>query len=155
MKKQAGPSSLYLEDIAAVRKFKTLAVEESVVIGFFSSETNAAIIDTYIESGNYVRENLRLGHTTDGRIAEEMKFEINSAVVFHPKKFVTKHETGYSTLPNIEHETSEELGKTLLDAAKPLVGEVTLENFGTLFSHRPLLIAYYDVSWDSDSIKSK
>ena len=153
MKRQAGPASRHLEDLSAVQKFKK-SPEQSVVIGFFSHTTSANILDTFIESGNFVRLDLRLAHTTDAKIAAKMDFEINSAVIFHPKKLVSKHETGYSMIPNIEHETSKQLGQTLIDAAKPLVGQVTLENFGTLYARRPLLIAYYDVSWDKENIKS-
>ena len=154
MKKQAGPPSTYLEDLAAVQKFKD-SPEEVVAIGFFSSQTSATILESFIESGNNVRLDVRLGHTTDKKIAEQLKFSVNSIIVFHPKKLVSKYEKGYSEIPNIEYETSEDLGRTLTQAAKPLVGQVTLKNFNSLYAHRPLLVAYYDVKWDHENIKGK
>ena len=154
MKRQAGPPSLFLEDLAAVKKFIN-SPEEVIAVGFFSSSTSATTIDSFIESGNLVRQDIRLGHTTDSKIAEKLKFDLNSVIVYHPKKLVSKYEKGYSEIPNIEQETSEDLRLTLTQAAKPLVGQVTLENFGSLYTHRPLLVAYYDVDWDRESVEGQ
>ena len=154
MERQAGPASTYLEDIDAVRNFID-SPEESVAVGFFTSETSASVLDNFIESGNEVRLDLRLGHTTDESIANQLKSAPNSVVVFHPKRLVSKYETGFSTIPDIEGETSKSLGKMILEASKPLVGQVTLKNFGTAYTHRPLLVAYYDVNWDRENVKSE
>lgn len=149
LKREAGPASTYLEDLEAVKRF-TKSPSEPVAVGFFSSESSATVVESFIETGNLVRQDMKLAHTTDERIAKQMKFQIDSVIVYHPKVLVSKYETGYNEIPNIENESSEDLARDLLHAARPLVGQVTLDNFGSIYAHRPLLVAYYDVDWSRD-----
>ena len=83
MKKQVGPSSSPLESTKLARAFSSSS--ETRAIGFFDAETDPRLISEFLDSGNMVRSDLRLGHTTDRTVAEELGFPVNSVVIFHPK----------------------------------------------------------------------
>ena len=83
MRRQAGPSSTPLASVAEVRGF--VNSRETRVVGFFSGDTSSHLLDEFKESGNLVREDVRLGHTTDRQVAKGMGFPEDSAVVFYPK----------------------------------------------------------------------
>jgi protein disulfide-isomerase A4 len=155
MIKQAGPSSVFIEDVAAVRKFvQSSTTGEPKGFGFFSSETSASALKTFLESGNLARLDLKLGHTTDPSIAQQLLFPINSVVVFHPHDLVTKYEAGFTVIHDVdEGETPESLMAAYQNAMRPLVGQMTLDNHMRAYKHRPLLVAYYDVNWDWDNKK--
>ena len=154
MRKEAGPASVYLDSTDALKEF-IRSPDEVVAIGFFSADTSASVLDTFTESGNLARQDLRLGHTIDDAIANHLSFPLNSVVVFHPHHLVSKYEKGYSLIPDIVGETAESLVDTYLQASRPLVGQVTQENFLRAYRHRPLLVAYYEVDWNFDNRKSK
>lgn len=84
MQRQAGPSSLLLQSVKEVREFSS-GSRETRAVGFFTSETSAALLEEFRESGNLVRTNIRLGHSTDEKVAEKMGFPVESVVVFHPR----------------------------------------------------------------------
>ena len=48
-----------------------------------------------------------------------------------------------------------ELHWLYLEHARPLVGEMTQQNYGTSYRHRPLLLAYYEVDWSRDGVKGE
>ena len=83
MQRQAGPSSTRLASMAEVRGFTDN--RETQVVGFFTKDTSVRLLKDFQESGNLVREYVRLGHTTDKRVAKAMGFPVDSAVVFHPR----------------------------------------------------------------------
>ena len=83
MRRQAGPSSTPLASVAEVRGF--VNSRETRVVGFFSGDTSSHLLDEFKESGNLVREDVRLGHTTDRQVAKGMGFPEDSVVVFYPK----------------------------------------------------------------------
>lgn len=51
-----------------------------------------------------------------------------------------------SSLPD----SVDDLASLLLDKTCPLVGERTKENDLELYSKRPLLVVFFDVSWDRE-----
>ena len=153
MKKQAGPSSTYLSSAKEIREF-IATPNESRAVAFFSSETPSSIVQAYIDSGNLVRLDVRLGHTTESKLAAELKFQINTVVVYHPKNLVTSYEEGYSILLDLG-DNAETLAERYMDALRPLVGQMTKTNMLRAYRHRPLLVAYYEVLWDQEHIKSK
>ena len=51
-----------------------------------------------------------------------------------------------SSLPDNE----DEMAALILDKTRPLVGERNKENEEKLFSERPLLVVYFDISWDKE-----
>ena len=155
MKKQAGPSSVFLETVEAVKSFRHSNTEPRG-IGFFSSETSADALKTFLASGDEARIDLKLGHTTDSTIAEKLSFPVNSVVVFHPQLTTTKYETGYTVIPNVdEGETPKSLLTAYRDAIRPLVGQMNKENHMRAYKYRPLLVAYYDVNWELDYKQGK
>lgn len=155
MKKQAGPSSVFLDTLEAVKSFR-ISDTEPRGIGFFSSETSADALKTFMASGNEARIDLQLGHTTDASLAEKLSFPINSVVVFHPRLTLTKYETGYTIIPNVdEGETATSLATAYREAIRSLVGQMNRDNHIRAYKHRPLLVAYYDVNWERDYKKSK
>ena len=83
MKRQSGPSSILLLSTKQAQEFSTS--QETRAIGFFSPDTEPKLLQEFMESGNFVRMDLSLGHTTDSNIAMEMGFSLDSVVVFHPR----------------------------------------------------------------------
>ena len=153
MKKQAGPSSTYLSSAKAIKEFMD-SPNESRAVAFFSSETSSSVVQAYIDSGNLVRLDVQLGHTTESKLAAQLKFQINTVVIFHPKNLVTSYEEGYSILLDLEDDAGT-LAERYMDALRPLVGQMTKTNMLRAYRHRPLLVAYYEVLWDQEHIKSK
>ena len=151
MQKQAGPSSTFLSSKEAVKEFYS-SPDEARAVAFFSAETDPALIEAYSESGNLVRLDLKLGHTTDAKIAASLSFPLETIVVFHPRNVVTKFEEGYSIIKDLEVD-SKKLSQRYLDALRPLVGQMTKTNMLRAYRHRPLLIAYYEVSWDKEHLQ--
>ena len=84
MMKQAGPPSQLLASVAETKAFARSNTEIRV-IGFFSESTKPEVLERYMESGNRVRMDMELGHTTDEMVAEEMGFKTDTIVVFHPR----------------------------------------------------------------------
>lgn len=154
MKNEAGPSSLYLNSLLEVDQFRKSPLEPRAV-GFFSAYTSAAIVEAFSESGNLMRQELKLAHTTNATIAKEMLFPVDSVVVFHPQYLVSKFEAGFSVISDIEGDDSESLAKRYYPALRPLVGQMTKANMLTIYQQRPLLVAYYDMNWDKDYYKGK
>ena len=89
MQRQAGPSSLLLTSVEGSKHFSKSQTEVRV-IGFFSSTTDPKVIKTYMESGNEVRMDMELGHTTDEKIAQGMGFEVDTIAVFHSRYAETR-----------------------------------------------------------------
>ena len=155
MKKQAGPSSLFLESLSAVKSFSQSNTEPRGV-GFFSSETSAEALKTFIKSGDESRLDLKLGHTTDPSIAEQLSFPLNSVVVFHPRNTVSKYEAGFTIIHNVdEGETPQSLASSYQEAIRPLVGQMTTDNHLRAYKYRPLLVAFYEVNWDFENKKGR
>ena len=71
-----------------------------------------------------------------------------------PRRLVSAYESGHSLLASLPRD-SEGMAQRFYARGSPLVGWMTKENMLTLHSHRPMLVAYYDVSWEQDDIKSK
>ena len=153
MKKQAGPSSAFLSSVKAVKDF-VASPNESRAVAFFSSETSSSIVQAYIDSGDLVRLDVQLGHTTESKLAAQLNFQINTVVVFHPKNLVTSFEEGYSILHDLE-DNAATLADRYLEALRPLVGQMTKTNMLRAYRHRPLLVAYYEVLWDQEHIQSE
>ncbi len=84
MMKQAGPPSQLLASVAETKAFARSNTEIRA-IGFFSESTKPEVLERYIESGNRVRMDMELGHTTDETVAKEMGFKTDTIVVFHPR----------------------------------------------------------------------
>ncbi len=62
---------------------------------------------------------------------------------------VSKYEDGKVVLSTLSDD-AEEMSTLLLNNALPLVGERTKENDLVLFSNRPLLVVFLDVSWERE-----
>ena len=84
MKKQVGPPSQLLSSVAETKAFARSNTEIRA-IGFFSKSTKPELLERYMETGNRVRMDMELGHTTDEAVAKEMGFKTNTIVVFHPR----------------------------------------------------------------------
>lgn len=154
MKLQAGPSSWAISSLSDAKAF--VAGKTDVrAIGYFSPETDADVLKTFIESGNFAREDVKLGHTTDVSLAEYFTVNVNTVVVYHPRHLVTKYEQGFSVIPEIESESSESLVRVYQEASRPLVGEMTKANMLRAYKHRPLLVAFFEVNWNHEGIESK
>ena len=63
-------------------------------------------------------------------------------------------ETGHSVISSPPSDASQ-LRQLYLEHAHPLVGQMTTGNHDNLYSHRPLLVAYYDIDWSSDGFKGQ
>ena len=153
MEKQAGPSSTFLSSADAVREFISV-LDEPRAVAFFSSESSSSLVGAYADSGDLVRLDVKLGHTTDSKIATELSYPLDAVVVFHPRNVVTSYEEGYSILHDLEAD-SKQLAERYMDALRPLVGQMTKTNMLRAYRHRPLLIAYYEVNWDKEHIQGK
>ena len=46
------------------------------------------------------------------------------------------------------------LSELYLAHARPLVGQMTKQNFDRVYRHRPMLVAYYEIDWE-ENIKSE
>ena len=153
MEKQAGPSSTYLSSAKDVQAFIS-SPKESRAVAFFSSETSSSLVQAYIDSGDLVRMDVKLGHTTDKKIAAELKFQVDTVVFYHPQHLVTKYEEGYAIMRDLEDD-SKTLSDRYLDALRPLVGQMTKINMLRAYRRRPLLVAYYEVNWDKEHRESE
>ena len=66
---------------------------------------------------------------------------------------MSKYEKSHSIISSLPEDV-EDVALLLRKHVNPLVGEMTQENL-LLFSERPLLVAYYDVSWEQDLKKGE
>ena len=82
MKRQAGPSSTLLQSVEAIKKFSKSPTEARVV-GFFSESTNSKILDAFMEAGNLLRMDTKLGHCMDAAVATEMEQRVDTVVVYY------------------------------------------------------------------------
>ena len=48
-------------------------------------ETGAELLQEFRDSGNLIRNDIRLGHSTDPAVAKEMGMPLESVVIFHPR----------------------------------------------------------------------
>eukprot|EP00731_Ephydatia_muelleri_P009083 Em0004g1421a len=126
--------------------------DETRAVAFFSAETSGLLVDAFIESGNFARDIIKLGHVTNGAIAMDMGIPLNSVVVFHPRHLVTKYESGRSIFRDLS--TNATAMSEMYATARPLVGQVTKDNVVKVYAHRPLLVAYFEVDWSREGRKS-
>ncbi len=84
MQRQAGPSSVELTTIAEVKSFSQSNTAIRAV-AFFKPSVSGQTLERYKESGNDLRMDMELGHTTDEGLAKEMGFKTDTIVVFHPR----------------------------------------------------------------------
>ena len=61
MKRQAGPSSTPLETVEDVKKF-IKSPNEPRVVAYFTESTDVKLVDAFVESGNLLRMDTKLGH---------------------------------------------------------------------------------------------
>ena len=71
-----------------------------------------------------------------------------------PSHLVTEFEKGFSVIYSPPANATE-LRQLYLEHARPLVGEMTQQNYDTSYRHRPLLLAYYEVDWSRDGFKGE
>lgn len=154
MRNEAGPSSHYLSNLMEFKRFKK-SHSEPIAVGFFSESISSSVVESFVESGNYVRQDLKLAHTTDASIAKELNFPLEAILVFHQQHLVSKFEAGYSVIHDVEGDDGEELSKRYFPALRPLVGQMTKANMLKVYQQRPLLVAYYEVNWDKESYAGK
>ena len=62
---------------------------------------------------------------------------------------MSKYEEGHVVLSSLP-DSVDAMATRLLDSTRPLVGERTKGNQVTLFNRRPLLVVYFDVSWERE-----
>ena len=82
MKRQSGPSSTLLQSADEVRKFSKSPMEPRVV-AFFSESTNSKLVEAFVEAGNLLRMDMKLGHCTDAAVAMEMGRKVDTVVVHY------------------------------------------------------------------------
>ena len=82
MKRQAGPSSTLLQSAEEVKKFSKSPTEPRVV-AFFSESTNSKLVEAFMEAGNLLRMDMKLGHCTDVAVAMEMGQKVDTVVVYY------------------------------------------------------------------------
>ena len=70
------------------------------------------------------------------------------------RHLVSVHETGHSVISSPPAKAFK-LRELYLEHALPLVGELTPSNHDNLYTHRPLLVAYYNVDWSRDGFKGQ
>jgi thiol-disulfide isomerase/thioredoxin len=151
MRQQAGPSSIPLEQTADVKKF--INRRAISVVGYFHEDTDSVLLREFRESGNLVRTEMELGHTHQRGVAQGMDQEPDTIVVYHPVHLVSPWEKGLSVISSPSD--ASQLRQLYLEHARPIVGQMTTGNRDNLYSHRPLLVAYYDVDWSSDGFKGQ
>ena len=83
MMHQAGPPSITLSSTHDVEEFLS-DMEEVKVVGYFSLESDPSLIEAFVESGNFVRGSMRLGHTTEGRV-ETQDDGGDTVVLYYPR----------------------------------------------------------------------
>ena len=82
MKRQSGPSSTPLTSAEEVRKFSKSPTEPRVV-AFFSESTNSKLVESFMEAGNLLRMDMKLGHCADAAVATEMGQKVDTVVVYY------------------------------------------------------------------------
>ena len=70
MKRQSGPSSTPLTSAEEVRKFS-------------KSPTEPRVVAFFIEAGNLLRMDMKLGHCADAAVATEMGQKVDTVVVYY------------------------------------------------------------------------
>ena len=71
-----------------------------------------------------------------------------------PSHLVSEYESGFSVITDPPANATE-LRQLYLDHARPLVGHMTKRNYDSVYKHRPLLLAYYEVDWSVDGFKGQ
>ena len=66
---------------------------------------------------------------------------------------VSKYESGHSVISSLTANATA-LSELYLAHARPLVGQMTKQNFDRVYRHRPMLVAYYEIDWE-ENIKSE
>ena len=82
MKRQSGPSSTPLRSAEEVKKFSKSPTEPRVV-AFFSESTNSKLFEAFVEAGNLLRMDMKLGHCSDATVAIEMGQKVDTIVVYY------------------------------------------------------------------------
>jgi hypothetical protein len=82
MKRQSGPSSTPLRSAEEVKKFSKSPTEPRVV-AFFSEATNSKLVEAFMEVGDLLRMDMKLGHCSDAAIATEMGQKVDTVVVYY------------------------------------------------------------------------
>ena len=81
MKRQSGPSSTPLQSAVEVKKFSKSPMEPRVV-AFFSESTNSKLVEAFMEAGNLLRMDMKLGHCSNATVAMEMGQKVDTVIVY-------------------------------------------------------------------------
>ena len=68
------------------------------------------------------------------------------------RHLVSRYESSSIALSSLPLNASA-LAESYVEVSRPLVGQMTPDNYDSTYRHRPLLVAYYDVNWDREEVK--
>jgi len=140
MKKNAGPSSVELKDVAHLDK-KLGNSEEIVVVGFFSAD--GALKERFLSTADKERNNYAFAHTSDAAIMEKAG-HTDQIVLFRPKHLHAKFEESKVVLDNPSTTTSE-IVTFVKDNRAGLVGQINPDAEDAF--KKPLVVVYYKIDW--------
>ena len=142
---QSGPSSRELTSKEEYSSFVTASSSRAVA---FLSGKDSPLLETYLEAGQLIREDMKLAHCHDLSYDTAVS-EVDSIIVYHPRHLVSPYEDGYTVITNASqfNEDDKGLADQILKASRPLVGELSISNSHRVYRLRPLLIAFYQVDW--------
>ncbi|XP_002732815.1 protein disulfide-isomerase A4-like [Saccoglossus kowalevskii] len=148
MQKQAGDSSIMIDDKKALKLLISNKESDISVVGFFESKDDE-LYQTYLDTGNSLRDDFDFMHTFDKESRDYYKAKPGNIVMFVPERFQSKYEEKRYVWDK-STATTEELKEFYKEHQTPLVGERTTDNQEKRYSKKPLVVVYYTVDFSFD-----
>ncbi|CAH1237887.1 PDIA4 [Branchiostoma lanceolatum] len=140
---QSGPSSDEYKSLKALKNFVNES-DDAVIVGFFGNEEDP-LYQTYLDSGNDLRDDYEFGHTFGHTFYNNVN--PGSVAIFQPDKFQSKYEPKFRVYDKADA-TVKDLQDWYKDNIRPLVGELTTLNENKRYGDaRPLVVVFYDVDF--------
>ncbi|XP_066301546.1 protein disulfide-isomerase A4-like [Branchiostoma lanceolatum] len=140
---QSGPSS---DEYKSLKALKNFVQSDAVIVGFFENDQDP-LYQTYLDSGNDLRDAYEFGHTFDAEARTFYKVNPGSVAILQPEKFQSKYEPKVRIFDKADA-TVKDLQDWYKDNIRPLVGELTTLNENKRYGDaRPLVVVFYDVDF--------
>ncbi|XP_019635970.1 PREDICTED: protein disulfide-isomerase A4-like [Branchiostoma belcheri] len=143
MIEQSGPSS---DEYKSLKNLKNFVTSDAVIVGFFENDQDP-LFQTYLDSGNDLRDAYEFGHTFDAEARSFYKVNPGTVTIIQPEKFQSKYEPKIRIFDKADA-TIKDLQDWYSDNIRPLVGELTTLNENKRYGEaRPLVVVFYDVDF--------
>jgi len=143
----SGDATKLFESHKSVKEFMVSNGDEAVFLGVFK-DVEDPLYKLFIEANDELREDYKFGHTFNAKTKDMFGLKGESAIVVcHPEYLISNYEKRYQFYTD-EDGSADAIKEFYKKYQVPMVGHLEQQS-EKKFSKRPLVVVFYDVSFDA------